>query len=172
MSSSAPRIVTKKAGTLRDSLARSQSRKSAPDKPGSCQSMTKRSKLSRRARFIVWGASRNQWTSCPSSFSQRRKSAPWSGSSSMIAMRTAPPAPLGVRHHSGRGGAVRADLSEDLPELDKIAAMKNTLKPGLEFSKQLLVDESRCIGFMGKENAVYATPRMVSDVEYTCRDFL
>jgi fluoroacetyl-CoA thioesterase len=30
----------------------------------------------------------------------------------------------------------------------------------------------RCIGFMGKEAAVYATPRMVSDVEYTCRDFL
>jgi predicted thioesterase len=25
---------------------------------------------------------------------------------------------------------------------------------------------------MGKEGAVYATPRMVSDVEYTCRDFL
>jgi fluoroacetyl-CoA thioesterase len=34
------------------------------------------------------------------------------------------------------------------------------------------VDESRCIGFMGKEAAVYATPRMVSDVEYTCRDML
>ena len=25
---------------------------------------------------------------------------------------------------------------------------------------------------MGKEGAVYATPRMVSDVEYTCRDML
>jgi predicted thioesterase len=25
---------------------------------------------------------------------------------------------------------------------------------------------------MGKEAMVYATPRMVSDVEYTCRDFL
>jgi predicted thioesterase len=25
---------------------------------------------------------------------------------------------------------------------------------------------------MGKEGMVYATPRMVSDVEYTCRDFL
>jgi predicted thioesterase len=34
------------------------------------------------------------------------------------------------------------------------------------------VDEARCIGFMGKEGMVYATPRMVSDVEYTCRDFL
>ncbi len=34
------------------------------------------------------------------------------------------------------------------------------------------MDETRCIAFMGKEGMVYATPRMVSDVEYTCRDFL
>lgn len=50
--------------------------------------------------------------------------------------------------------------------------MKSSLKPGLSFTKTLTVDESRCIGFMGKESAVYATPRMVSDVEYTCRDML
>ena len=50
--------------------------------------------------------------------------------------------------------------------------MKSTLKPGLSFSKTILVDEARCIGFMGKEGMVYATPKMVSDLEYTCRDFL
>jgi fluoroacetyl-CoA thioesterase len=50
--------------------------------------------------------------------------------------------------------------------------MKASLKPGLTGKKTVQVDESRCIGFMGKEGAVYATPRMVSDVEYTCRDFL
>ena len=50
--------------------------------------------------------------------------------------------------------------------------MKEALKAGLAHSKTVQVDESRCIGFMGKEGAVYATPRMVSDVEYTCRDFL
>ena len=50
--------------------------------------------------------------------------------------------------------------------------MKNSLKAGLETTKSVLVDESRCIGFMGKEGMVYATPRMVSDVEYACRDFL
>ena len=50
--------------------------------------------------------------------------------------------------------------------------MKTSLKPGLVFSKTVQVDESRCIGFMGKEGMVYATPKMVSDVEYTCRDFL
>ena len=50
--------------------------------------------------------------------------------------------------------------------------MKESLKPGLQFSKTVTVDEARCIGFMGKEGMVYATPRMVSDVEYACRDFL
>jgi len=50
--------------------------------------------------------------------------------------------------------------------------VKPTLKAGLEAKKTLRVDESRCIGFMGKEGAVYATPRMVSDVEYACRDYL
>ena len=50
--------------------------------------------------------------------------------------------------------------------------MKPSLKTGLETAKSITVDEARCIGFMGKEGMVYATPRMVSDVEYTCRDFL
>jgi fluoroacetyl-CoA thioesterase len=50
--------------------------------------------------------------------------------------------------------------------------MKPSLKAGLASTKSVEVDESRCIGFMGREAAVYATPRMVSDVEYTCRDFL
>jgi fluoroacetyl-CoA thioesterase len=50
--------------------------------------------------------------------------------------------------------------------------MKPSLRPGLEATKSIAVDEARCIGFMGKEGMVYATPRMVSDVEYTCRDFL
>jgi fluoroacetyl-CoA thioesterase len=50
--------------------------------------------------------------------------------------------------------------------------MKSSLKQGLEFRKTIAVDQERVIGFMGKEGAVYATPRMVSDVEYTCRDLL
>jgi len=50
--------------------------------------------------------------------------------------------------------------------------MKPTLAAGLSTEKTITVDEARCIGFMGKEGMVYATPRMVSDVEYTCRDFL
>jgi len=50
--------------------------------------------------------------------------------------------------------------------------MKASLRPGLSFTKKIEIDESRCIGFMGKEGMVYATPRMVSDVEYACRDWL
>jgi fluoroacetyl-CoA thioesterase len=50
--------------------------------------------------------------------------------------------------------------------------VKPTLTKDVSFSKSVLVDESRCISFMGKEGMVYATPRMVSDVEYACRDFL
>lgn len=50
--------------------------------------------------------------------------------------------------------------------------MKASLAAGLSTRREVTVDETRCIGFMGKEGMVYATPRMVSDVEYTCRDFL
>ena len=50
--------------------------------------------------------------------------------------------------------------------------MKPSLKAGIATTKSITIDEARCIGFMGKEAAVYATPRMVNDVEYTCRDLL
>src|SRR5712664_696438 len=50
--------------------------------------------------------------------------------------------------------------------------MKPTLKPGLAATKKLTVDEPRVINFMGEDCRVYATPRIISDVEYTCRDFL
>jgi predicted thioesterase len=50
--------------------------------------------------------------------------------------------------------------------------MKSTLQVGLASTKRFTVDEARCIGFMGKEGMVYATPRMVLDVEFACRDLL
>jgi len=50
--------------------------------------------------------------------------------------------------------------------------MKPSLRAGLTHSRSVEIDEKRCIGFMGREGMVYATPAMVSDVEYTCRDFL
>lgn len=50
--------------------------------------------------------------------------------------------------------------------------MKSTLQVGLDSTTRITVDEDRCIGFMGKEGMVYATPRMVLDVEQLCRNFL
>jgi fluoroacetyl-CoA thioesterase len=50
--------------------------------------------------------------------------------------------------------------------------VKPSLKVGLQLTKDIEIGEDRCIGFMGKEGMVYATPKMVSDVEYTCRDWL
>ena len=50
--------------------------------------------------------------------------------------------------------------------------MKQSLRAGLQFKKEVEITEDRCIGFMGREGMVYATPKMVSDVEYACRDFL
>jgi predicted thioesterase len=50
--------------------------------------------------------------------------------------------------------------------------MKPSLAPGLATSRRITVDEARCIAFMGDDCRVYATPRIISDVEYTCRNFL
>lgn len=48
--------------------------------------------------------------------------------------------------------------------------MKSSLVPGLTFTRRLVVDTARTIGFMGEEGRVYATPALISDIEYTCRD--
>ena len=50
--------------------------------------------------------------------------------------------------------------------------MKPTLKPGIAHTRKITVDEPRVISFMGDDCRVYATPRIISDVEYTCREFL
>jgi predicted thioesterase len=47
-----------------------------------------------------------------------------------------------------------------------------TLTVGLKHSRRIAVERERTIGFMGESMRVYATPAMVSDMEYTCRDFL
>jgi len=50
--------------------------------------------------------------------------------------------------------------------------MKDTLRPGVSHKKRITVDRERTISFMGEEARVYATPRLVSDIEFTCRDLL
>lgn len=50
--------------------------------------------------------------------------------------------------------------------------MKDTLVPGLEKIRRITVDTDRTIDFMGDELRVYATPKLVHDVEHACRDLL
>ncbi len=50
--------------------------------------------------------------------------------------------------------------------------MRPELAPGAIHSRRLTVQRDRTIGFMGEDFRVYATPSMVNDMEYTCRDFL
>lgn len=50
--------------------------------------------------------------------------------------------------------------------------MSETLKPGLTLTRRITVDRERTISFMGEECRVYATPLMLYDVEFACRDLL
>lgn len=50
--------------------------------------------------------------------------------------------------------------------------MKETLVSGLETTQTIKVDKDRTISFMGEELRVYATPKLVSDIEWACRDLL
>jgi fluoroacetyl-CoA thioesterase len=50
--------------------------------------------------------------------------------------------------------------------------MKSSLAAGLEKAQRVLVDESRVISFMGDDCRVYATPHIINDVEYACRNLL
>ena len=47
-----------------------------------------------------------------------------------------------------------------------------SITEGITKTRRITVDEARTIDFMGEENRVYATPEVVRDVEYTCRDLL
>lgn len=50
--------------------------------------------------------------------------------------------------------------------------MKASLVSGVSHSRNVTVDRSRTIDFMGDELRVYATPELVRDIEVTCRDLL
>ena len=46
------------------------------------------------------------------------------------------------------------------------------MKPGLTAVKRIPIDRDRTISFMGEDARVYATPRLISDIEFTCRDLI
>jgi fluoroacetyl-CoA thioesterase len=50
--------------------------------------------------------------------------------------------------------------------------MKPTLTPGLTVEVCHTVDDVRAISFMGDDLRVYATPCIVHDLEYACRDLI
>jgi fluoroacetyl-CoA thioesterase len=50
--------------------------------------------------------------------------------------------------------------------------MKPTLQPGLSKVRRITIDHERTISFMGEDARVYATPRLISDIEFTCRDLI
>jgi predicted thioesterase len=50
--------------------------------------------------------------------------------------------------------------------------MKASLKPGLTGVRRIAIDRERTIAFMGEEARVYATPRLIGDIEMTCRNLI
>ena len=50
--------------------------------------------------------------------------------------------------------------------------MKDTLRPGVSRTSCITVDRDRTIAFMGEEARVYATPRLIGDIEMTCRNLM
>lgn len=50
--------------------------------------------------------------------------------------------------------------------------MKPSFTTGVSKTSRIAVDRDRTISFMGEEGRVYATPRMIADMEQTCRDLI
>jgi len=50
--------------------------------------------------------------------------------------------------------------------------MKSNLNVGLSATRSIPVDTPRTIDFLGESLRVYATPALVRDFEYACREFL
>jgi fluoroacetyl-CoA thioesterase len=50
--------------------------------------------------------------------------------------------------------------------------MKPGLRPGVSRVNRITIDPERTISFMGDEARTYATPAMIRDIEYTCRDLI
>jgi len=50
--------------------------------------------------------------------------------------------------------------------------MKPSLQPGISLVRRIPVGKEKTISFMGEEGRVYATPYLIGDIEYTCRDLI
>lgn len=50
--------------------------------------------------------------------------------------------------------------------------MSDTLKAGLTSTRRYDIDASRTLDFWGDDGRVYSTPKLLYDIEVTCRDLL
>ena len=50
--------------------------------------------------------------------------------------------------------------------------MKDSLRPGVAKTVEIKIDRDRTISFMGEEGRVYSTPKLVHDIEMTCRQLI
>ena len=50
--------------------------------------------------------------------------------------------------------------------------MNEPLRAGLSATRRVDIDRDRTISFMGDDCRVYATPKMLYDIEFACRDLL
>jgi fluoroacetyl-CoA thioesterase len=50
--------------------------------------------------------------------------------------------------------------------------MKPSLQPGISRVSRIPVGKEKTISFMGEEGRVYATPYLIGDIEYTCRNLI
>src|SRR5437899_12503604 len=50
--------------------------------------------------------------------------------------------------------------------------MKPSLQPGISLVRRIPIGKDKTISFMGEEGRVYATPYLIGDIEYTCRNLI
>src|SRR6266481_1422530 len=85
------------------------------------------------------------------------------------------PPQSGRRASQRRAAATTARTPRDFPAISarkESKPMKPGLQPGASRVNRITIGPERTISFMGDEARTYATPTMIRDIEYTCRDLI
>src|SRR5260221_9703147 len=85
------------------------------------------------------------------------------------------PPQSGRRASQRRAAATTARTPRDFPAISarkESKPMKPALQPGASGVNGITIGRERTISFMGDEARTYATPTMIRDIEYTCRDLI
>src|ERR1700736_3211778 len=85
------------------------------------------------------------------------------------------PPQSGRRTSQRRAAATTARTPRDFPAISarkESKPMKPGLRPGASRVNRITIGPERTISFMGDEARTYATPTMIRDIEYTCRDLI